>query len=567
MLIMKFAYLAKKLAELEKVSSRNTMTVMLSELINEIDINSADKVMYLVLGRLRPLYDNLEFSLAEKQIQKAIARAVKVDEKEINRKYKDVGDLGEVVTQVVGGGKNDFGVVEVYEKLEAIAMDEGVGSQDRKIDDLATLLNGLDPISGKYVVRIIMGKLRLGFSDKTILDALSWAMSGDKSSKKMLESAYQVRPDIGWLVKSVKDKGVKQTVDSADLVLGVPISPMLCQRLKGSEEMIKKMGRVAVEPKFDGTRVQIHFQRNSKSWMVKTYTRNLDETTNMFPELLGMADHVNANELVLDSEAIGYDPKTGKMLPFQMTITRKRKHGVDDQASKVPLKFYVFDVMYVDGKSLVNEAYEKRREILQSVIKDKDLLVVDKYWETDDPDVIRAKHEELLKEGLEGVIVKKLGSKYIPGRTGWNWVKMKEVEESHAKLSDTVDCVVMGYYRGKGKRTEFGVGAFLAGIKVGEKIMTVTKVGTGLSDDQFRELKKRMDVLVSREKPSMYVVEKNLEPDVWVHPELVVELAADEVTQSPTHSSGVALRFPRLIKFRDDKGTDQTTSLKELSSL
>jgi DNA ligase-1 len=368
-------------------------------------------------------------------------------------------------------------------------------------------------------------------------------------------------------VSEVRAKGVKRVVREADLVLGTPISPMLCQRLKSSEKMIKKMGKVAVEPKIDGTRAQIHYKRQGKDWVVRSFTRNLEETTAMFPELVEMGKHVTADELVLDSEAVGFDPHTQKMMSFQMTITRKRKHGVADQASKVPLKFYVFDVMLVDGKSLVDKSYEERREMLRKVVKDDELLVVDDYWITDDPEVIDAKHEELLGQGLEGVVVKKLGSRYVPGRTGWRWVKMKEVEASHAKLADTVDCVVMGYYKGKGKRTEFGVGAFLAGIMKDEKIVTVTKVGTGLTDEQFRELKKRLDWLVVDKKPKGYEVDKNLEPDVWVEPGLVVELAADEVTRSPIHTAGVALRFPRLIKFRDDKSVGETTSVEELKGL
>lgn len=564
---MKFERLGQKLSELERVSSRNRMTELLAELVREVEVNEADVVAYLILGRLRPLYDSLEFGLAEKQVQKAVARVTEKDLGEVVSVYKKEGDLGEVVEGLLKSGPSRLTVVEVHKILERIAKESGAGSQERKLVGLASLLGDLDGLSAKYVVRIVLGKLRLGFSDKTLLDAVSWAYRGDKSAKSKLERVYQMRPDIGWLVKSVKEKGIDEVADKIEMELGVPISPMLCQRLKSSKAMIKKMGRVAVEPKFDGTRVQIHFRRGGKDWEVRTFTRNLEETSKMFPELKEMVLHVKADELVLDSEAVGIDPKTGKMMSFQMTITRKRKHGVANQAGKVPLKFFVFDVMYLDGKSLIDKTYEERRAILKDVIKDKDLLVVDDYWETDDPKKIRQMHERLLGEGLEGVIVKKLGSEYVPGRTGWRWVKMKEVEESHAKLSDTVDCVVMGYYRGRGKRAQFGIGAFLVGIKGGSGYVTVTKVGTGLTDELFRELKNRLDRLVVRERPREYVIDKALEPDVYVEPELVVELAADEVTESPTHTAGLALRFPRLVKLRDDKSVDQITSLRELKEM
>ena len=164
-------------------------------------------------------------------------------------------------------------------------------------------------------------------------------------------------------------------------------------------------------------------------------------------------------------------------------------------------------------------------------------------------------------------MVKRANSRYVPGRTGWRWVKMKESEKAAAKLADTLDLVVMGYTRGRGKRATFGVGQFFAGVKDGGKIKTVTKVGTGLTDKQFKELSARLNKISVKEKPKNYEVDKTLEPDFWVTPELVVEIAADEITKSPNHTAGMALRFPRLIKFRDDKSADQITTLEELKEL
>ena len=408
--------------------------------------------------------------------------------------------------------------------------------------------------------------MRLGFSDKTVLDALSVLESGNKGIKKKLELAYQLKPDIGELVREVKARGLKSALE-IKVTLGIPLMPMLAARLKSPREMIKKMGKVAIEPKFDGTRVQIHFQRQGKTWQVKTYTRNLEETSPMFPELKEIGRHLNCNEIVMDTEAVGYNPKTGKILPFQETITRKRKHGIDEAAKSVPLRFYVFDCMYLDGKSLVKDSYEQRRKALAAVVKKDDLLVVDDYQETDDASQITQLHHDYVKQGLEGIIIKKVNSPYIPGRTGWLWVKMKESEESRAKLSDTIDAVVMGYYFGRGKRTQFGLGAFLVGVNHGDRILTIAKVGTGLSDEQFHELKKRLDNLISAKTPPEYEINKALAPDVLVVPQLVVEIAADEVTKSPVHSAGFALRFPRLIRFRDDKSPSTATTLAEVKRL
>jgi DNA ligase-1 len=248
-------------------------------------------------------------------------------------------------------------------------------------------------------------------------------------------------------------------------------------------------------------------------------------------------------------------------------MTRRRKHHIAEIASKVSIKFYVFDILLKNGSSLMDKTYVDRRKVLEKTVRDGELLEVVDYKLTKDSKVIEEMMREEIKEGLEGIIVKKADSKYVPGRTGWRWVKMKEEENAKAKLSDTIDCVVMGHYAGRGKRSGFGLGMFLAGVRNGNKYLTLTKVGTGLTDEQFGELKRKLSGLEVSKKPKEYgKVEKNLIPDVWVEPSLVVEIAADEITKSPTHSSGFALRFPRLVKFRE-KPPEQTTSVSEIKKL
>ncbi|PIW06985.1 hypothetical protein COW38_03755, partial [Candidatus Collierbacteria bacterium CG17_big_fil_post_rev_8_21_14_2_50_45_7] len=404
-----------------------------------------DKLVYLALGELRPPFDRLEFNLADK----LIVRALGVGWEE----YQRVGDLGELAEKITNHkfSNSQMTVSEVYEQLVRIAKDSGSGSQERKVRGVATLIKQMDPISAKYIVRMVAGKLRLGFSDKTVIDALSYLENGNKEYSEMLDRAYQKRPDVGVLAQMVKEWGAEKAAEKIDVVIGTPIVPALAQRLKTPREMIAKMGRVYVEKKWDGTRVQIHFSRGQ----VRTFTRNLDESSAMFPELTKIADQVNADEVILDSEAVGYDPKTGKLVPFQLTITRKRKHGVVEAQSSVPLRFFVFDIMYLDGKSLIHLPLQKRREILVKTVSKGDVLVVDEHIETDDPDVLREYHKKQLEAGLEGALVKQIDGEYMPGRTGFNWVKFKESEDSRAKLADTIDAVIMGYYLGKGKRSDF----------------------------------------------------------------------------------------------------------------
>lgn len=594
---MKFAELAQVFAQIEKTPSRNAMMVTLAELIRKATGEEVTYLVYLLMGTLRAKFDRLEFAMADKMVVRAIAKAGGEKVETVMAEYKKIGDLGEVVEKLnnelrikpacAGRNYGEITIAETYEELEKIAKDNGVGSQERKVERLASLISQMEAISAKYVVRIVLGKLRLGFSDKTILDALSYMEAGDKTSREELDLAYQVAPDVAELAKLVKTVGVVKAKEVAKIKLGRPMMPALAQRLRTADEMIAKMGKVIVEPKYDGSRVQIHFKKSgfenlqqpltvqvsifddSQIQQVRTFTRNLDENTEMFPELMSIAKQIKADEVILDSEGVGYDPKTGQMVPFQMTITRKRKHGVEEATASVPLRFFVFDILYKDGESLINRPLSERRKILAETIVEGEVLQVDGAIETDKPEELRKYHAQQLAEGLEGALVKKIEGKYLPGRQDWNWVKFKEEEGQAGKLSDTVDAVVMGYYRGKGKRNKFGMGAFLVGIRDEEtlKTKTLAKIGTGLTDEQFTQLYEKLQNYESRIMNHGYIVDSNLNPDVWVEPGVVVEIAADEVTKSPIHSSGYALRFPRLVRFRDDKKVEEITSLTELKEI
>jgi len=577
---MKFEELSVYLNDLEKTPSRLEITRILAELFSKSEVDEIDKIVYLILGSLAPSYKNIVFNLAERMMVEVLAKAYNEKKAKISAMYLEEGDLGSLASRLTLNSKNKtptvqagkdakLSVTDVYNKLLELAEDGGEKSVERKIESMASLLSELDPQSARFVTRIPIGRLRLGFSDKTILDALSWMEVGGKEKKAKLETAYNILPDVGLLAKEVKKYGIDKAVKRISPKIGIPTLPMLAQRLKSPKEMIKKMGTVSVEPKFDGLRIQIHFKRDGfeDGTFVKAFTRNLNETSWMFPELSALKEFCNAKELILDSEAVGIDEGRRKMANFQTTMTRRRKYDIENIASKVSIKFYVFDIIFKDGESYMDRTYEQRRGELAKAVKSGKLLQIVDYEITTKPERIIELMKKNLKEGLEGVLVKKKDSKYVAGRTGWRWVKMKEDESAKAKLADTVDCVVMGYSAGRGKRVSFGIGQFLVGVRDGDEIKTVTKVGTGLTDDQFRELNKRLADIKTKEKPKNYVVNKLLEPDFWVIPEVVVEIAADEITKSPNHTSGLALRFPRLVKFRDDRSAEDATNITELTSI
>jgi len=550
------------LEKLEKTPSRLEITRILSSLLKETPTSEIDKVVFLSLGILAPNYEGTILNLAEKMMIRVLMLGFGKSEDEVKTLYKASGDLGNVAEEL---GKRQevkdksLTVAEVYDRLLKIAEDGGWGSQDRKIEKMAKILTEIDPLSARYIARIPVGRLRLGFSEKTVIAALS---SESGIPEREIENAFNIRPNIGYIARLVKERNIKD----AKPEIGVPVVPMLAQRLNSTDAMIKKMGKVSVEPKFDGLRIFIHYRK--KDNLVKIFTRNMNAINlDTFPELKDVGKYIKASEAILDSEAIGVDLKRAMFLDFQKTIQRRRKHEIEKNASEIPLQFQVFDILLFNGKSLMGVPYTERRGILEKVAVNGSLLRVDENTITDDPEVIKNMHEKYLKMGLEGVVVKKANGTYVSGRTGWNWVKMKEVEGKRGKLSDTVDCVIMGYTSGKGKRAGFGMGQFLAGVRDGDTFKSVTKVGTGLTDEQFRELKARLTKIQVKEKPKEYVVNKDLYPDFWVTPSVVIELAADEITVSPKHTAGLALRFPRLIRFRDDRSATDVTTVNELHDL
>lgn len=577
---MKFAKLVISLQKLEKTASLLAMTEILANLFKAARASEVASVVYLSLGELAPLYRSVRLNIAEKMMLRILAQAYSAQPGRVEDLFKELGDLGEVAAALGKGGERRAGleVTAVHEALLAIAADGGSGSQERKVLQFANLLCASDPDSAKFLVRMALGKLRLGFADKTVLDALSWMEAGDKSFRQPLESAYHVCPDIGLLAKVFKQQGVAG-LQKIQTELGRPLLPQRCQRVKTVAEILDRMGgQTAAEPKLDGERLQVHLDRSdpgtvsdvaalpgfaAPKFMIRAFTRNLEDVSAMFPDILAAADkQIAAENVILDGEALGFNPKTGKFVPFQETSRRKRKYGIAAAAEEIPLKYFVFDILYKDGQSLLGKPFEERRELLSETIKSGSVINLTPQLILDQTKDIEQFLKKSLHDGLEGVVLKKLDSPYEAGGRGYAWIKLKGEK-------DTVDAVVLGYYSGEGKRAGFGIGAFLVGIydEAHDRFLTISKVGSGLTDEQFPEMKRRCDKLKVKEAPARVDIPKALIPDVWVTPSLVVAIRSDEISKSPLHSSSYALRFPRLVAWRDDKSAEDATSLAEVKKL
>ncbi len=590
---MKFKELAQYFELIEKTTSRLKITEILAELFQKLSVSEIDKTLYLMQGRVAPLYEKLEFGMAEKMIIKSICLALNIEKSYFEQKFKKIGDLGytveELKKQIHSFTERDLTINEIYQELLNITKAQGEGSQEVKLKILAALIQQLDPLSSRYIVRIPAGVLRLGFSDMTVLDAFSWMLKKDKSLRGVIEKAYHVRPDLGYIGKAIKEKGIEALKNIKPAVF-TPILMMRAERLSSSKEIIEKIGKCAIENKYDGFRLQCHFKKSEKN-PVKLFSRNLEDVTFMYPDIVeGIKKEVIAKEAIFEGEAIGFNPLTGEFLPFQETVQRKRKYNVKEKAKEIPLKLFVFELLYFNGESFLEKPFIERRKKINSLIKTtgdvfKDTILVATEEITDNEKKIDLLFEEAISKGLEGIVAKKLDGVYQPGARGWNWIKLKRSYSS--KINDTIDCLIMGYDLGKGKRASFGIGAFLVGVydEKQDKYVTVAKIGTGLSDEEWRQLNKKSQKYRSKDKPNNYLVDKAMMCDVWLVPALVVEIKADEITRSPIHTAGrkmkpsktgaalevdvpgYALRFPRLERFREDKKPEDTTSLKELEKM
>ena len=564
---MLFVEFSGYLERLEATTKRNELVEILSELFSSLGKDEIQNVVYLIQGRVAPFFEPIEIGMGEKMVALAIANAGSTSQDEVLNRYGELGDLGLVAQEILIEGEPDgLRVSEVYSELLQIAQTSGSGSVEAKTSQLSSILRRLDPVSCKYLTRIPLGVLRLGIGDPTLLDAFSVAKVGDKSLRKQLERAYNETSDLGMIAKVLWTEGISG-VNGLKISVGRPVRSQLPERLPTPEKVLDKMGPVLVQTKFDGFRTQIH--KNGDE--VEIFSRNLEDMTHMFPEIIeGVRTQIKAETAILDGEALAFNEASGEFYPFQETTKRRRKHNIAESAKELPLKAFVFDLLYVDGQSMLEQPLEARVARLREVLEEGETLLEASYEVVDDPNRLQVMLDESITAGLEGLVVKRPDSAYQAGARNFNWVKLKR--HSSGELNDTVDCVVLGYIYGRGKRAAFGAGALLVGIYDSDvdEFKSICKIGTGLTDAEWQEIHKRCDGIAVDHKPAR--VDSAIIPSVWVEPEVVIEVLADEITRSPLHTAGkvgnepgYALRFPRLVSFRDDdKRAEDATKVDEL---
>ena len=576
---MLFEEVAGYFDKLEGISSRLQMIDVLTELLKKTDKGDIKGLIYMTQGVLAPPFEGITIGMAEKLAEEAIAIATGSEKQKVSDSFRKTGDLGTTAEQLVAATKlrrmssRKFEFGDVFSTMQKIAATGGAGSKDAKIKALAALIAASTPTEARYVVRFALGELRLGVGDATVLEALSKAATGERKFKERLEAAYNICNDLGFVGETLMMEGTRG-IESLKVELFKPIRPALAERLPTAADILDRMhGRCAVESKYDGLRVQVHVDKKGKK--VEIFSRRLDRLTEMFPEIVQAAlKEIKADSAILDGEAIAYDDVTNQFHAFQETIQRRRKYDVEAKSQELPLHMFAFDLLYLDGKDYLPKPYEERRCKLEEIVKGDGTIRFSNRIITQKPKEIDRYFEEAVADGLEGIVAKDLEAPYIAGARKFSWIKMKRSYKG--ELSDTVDLVVVGFYAGKGIRTQFGFGGMLAAVYNDKRDMfeTITKIGTGFSEDEMKNFKTILDKIKTTNKPAR--VESLMEPDYWVQPRYVVTVRADEITKSPMHTAGrhdedgvevgYALRFPRIIEkgVRNDKGPEEATTTEEI---
>jgi len=574
---MEFSIIAKTLENMEGTTKRLELTDFLVGLFKETPQDLLPKIVYLIQSKIRPDFEGIELGMAEKLAIRSLSKSSGTPVKKIQEIYQDDGDLGHSAEKILQLKKQTTFVNEpitlerVYDTFFKIAKTEGKGSQDMKIKYISSLLNDAMPIDGKFILKILLGTLRLGVADNTIIDALTIAFTGSKEKRHQVEDAYNVSSDLGKVAQVISEEGING-VEKFQISIFNPVRPMLADRVKSESEALEKMGKkFAAEYKLDGERVQVHL----KNKQVILFSRRLENITKFYPDIVeNISKSLKTREAILEAEAVAVNENTGEFLPFQELMHRRRKYNLERAVSEIPITLNFFDVLYFDGKNCLGLSYEERRKNLEEiVVEDKFAKLVPMVTVTADSE-IEDFLENSINSGCEGLMLKSLEGQYRAGMRGSNWLKLKR--EYRNELGDSLDLVVIGAFFGRGRRTgRYGTLLVATYNDENDTFSSICKVGTGFTDENLDQLYQILSNKVTLKKNQK--INSEMESDVWFDPELVIEVVASEITLSPIHKtatniirkgSGLALRFPKFTgKIRLEKSAEDASTDREIVAL
>jgi DNA ligase-1 len=559
-----------------KTSSRLELTDILVDVIKRTPKNLVSHIVYLTQGKLYPDFVGVEIGMAEKTALKALEKSYGTEAKRIQELMRKTGDLGDVAADLSAKKSQltffaeKLTVERVYSTLEDIAKTSGSGSSLSRMNKLVMLLNSCSSLEAKFLTRFVTGKLRLGVADYTVLDALAIAFTEEKKNREKLENAYNLTSDLGYVAGLLAREGIR-AVQSVRVTPGKPVRPMLAERMPSTEQIIEQMSyRAASEYKLDGERVQAHKTKNGS---VTLFSRRLEKITDQYMDVVDALKLVQAKEFIVEGEVVAID-KSGKYLPFQELMHRRRKYGIELAMKEYPVVINLFDLLQLDGMEKIDAPYEERRRVLENFVagvRDKSRIMLVPAKIVTKASQIDSMLVDALANGCEGLMLKDPKSTYRAGSRGFAWIKFKP--EYRPNVRDTIDLVIVGANHGMGRRA--GVyGAFLLAAydKEADLFRTTTKVGTGFSDVDLEKISRLLEQHRIGNKSAR--VDATVKSEVWFEPKVVIEVIASEITLSPIYTAGLgvirggaglALRFPKFTgKIRDDKAPEDATTVTEL---
>lgn len=574
---MEFTVLADTFYKMESTKKRLELTQYLVELFEKTPQKIISRIVYLLQGKLRPDFEGIELGVAEKLAIRAISKSSGIPIKKIEDEYRKSGDLGHAASVILEQKTQttflveDITVERVYETLFKIAKLEGARSQDMKIKYISSLLNDANPLEAKFILKILLGTLRLGVAENTVMDALAIAYSGNKENRKILEHAYNVSSDLGKVAERISENGLKG-IEEFQVILFNPIRPMLADRVKSQKEAVEKLGEnFAAEYKLDGERVQLHIQGDK----VVLYSRSLENISSYYPDIIEkIPKSIQADNVILEAEAVAINENTGEFLPFQELMHRRRKYKIEKAVTRYPITVNFFDVLFYNGKSCLELPYSQRRERLEKIIKEDDYAKYIPMTLVKNENDVEEFLENSINAGSEGLMLKRLDKPYQAGSRGSFWLKLKR--EYQNELGDSLDLVVVGGFFGKGRRTgNYGTLLLATYDEDTDTFTSICKVGTGFTDEHLDQLYQILQPKVTIKKNPK--IDSQMEADVWFEPELVIEIVASDITLSPIHQAakdkiradtGLALRFPKFTgKIREEKMAEDASTNNEVITL
>ena len=591
---MEFSILAESFNKMESTRKRLELTQFLVELFEKTPNDVISKITYLIQGKLRPDFEGIELGVSEKLVLRAAKKSLGINENDIITTLNKIGDLGTAISKTLEKktqtGLFDFGidsdtydeamfdtktntVERIYEVLWSISQLEGAGKniQDKKINFISSLWNKSKPTEVKFVTKLLLGTLRLGVAENTVMDALAITYSENKENRKKLQHAYNVSSDLGKVAETIATKGL-EGIEKFEIILFNPIRPMLADRVKSEQEAIEKMGKeFAAEYKLDGERVQLHIEGDK----VALFSRSLERIESYYPDIIEkIPKNIQADNIILEAEAVAINENTGEFLPFQELMHRRRKYKIEKAVTEYPITVNFFDVLYCNGKNCTEMSYKERRENLEKYVKEDEFAKYIPMSIVRNENEVEDFMENSINAGSEGLMLKMLDKPYQAGSRGSHWLKLKR--EYRNELGDSLDLVVIGGFFGKGRRTgNYGTLLLATYDEDEDTFPSICKVGTGFSDESLDQLYQILNPKVSIKKNPRII--SDMEADVWFEPELVIEVVASEITLSPIHKAafnavrkdaGLALRFPKFTgKIRVEKAVEDASTNEEVITL